>query len=131
MSELIFLPVLALAVWRAAAIITDEEFAFGLASKFRESLGVVSRPVAMTYQKYDAVLKQNTTETMVVNRELPSSQQPTLLARGLRCMWCASYWASLPAAVVAAFMYGYGFIETVVLWHALSAAVIGLNKLID
>lgn len=117
MQEITFLDliIIALTAWRVSSIIAYEEFAFGLATKLRKLLGVQS--------VYD--LDEEGKKVLV---ELASHQQPTILARGITCIYCVSFWGAILLTGLLYIIPDIIFIYNMI---AVGTLAIAVNKIIN
>lgn len=117
---------MSLAVWRVARIITEEEFVFGLARRFRLLCGV--RESVMLENLTVGFDEDGFAEDVNIAHYIPypSHLQPTLLARGITCVWCMSFWLGLLFGV----LYMYDSTMTVYLAFplAISSLAVGYDK---
>jgi hypothetical protein len=90
--------ILALAVLRISLIVTDEEFAFGLAAKMREKFGVLSHDAVGTIDVWNG--EEVETLPVAYRKQVPTHLQPTVLARGISCVWCVSFWTGIGFAAI-------------------------------
>lgn len=49
----------------------------------------------------------------------------------LCCIWCASMWVALPVTIYFWAYKNYNFVESIILWFALSAGAIIMERVID
>lgn len=114
-ESILDLIIIALAVWRVSSIIAYEEFAFGLATKFRKFLGVRS--------VYD--IDEEGNRILV---ELESHQQETMLARGVTCIYCVSFWVAIALTGLLYIIPDIIFIYNMI---AVGTLAIAVNKIIN
>ncbi len=117
MQEITFLDliIIALTVWRISSIIAYEEFVFGLATKLRKFLGVQS--------VYD--IDEEGNKVLI---ELESHQQQTMLARGITCIYCVSFWVAI---VLTGLLYIIPDIIFIYNMIAVGTLAIAVNKIIN
>jgi hypothetical protein len=92
----------------------------------REKFGVLSHDAVGTIDVWGGAEVE--TLPVTYRAELPSYLQPTLLARGVTCLWCVSFWVGIVWGV----LYWIAPELTVMgsLPFALSAAAIVLKRFI-
>ena len=94
-----------LAVWRVSSLITREDGPGDMFAKLRIKLGT----------RFD----ENSQEIGTSN-----------ISRGILCLWCVSLWASAPAAVVWELSHNFNLFDLILVWLALSASAIFIERVI-
>lgn len=91
---------LGIVCWTLSFMITKEEGPFGIFDKLRKRLGVTHYE---TYEELPVVEEEHPIIRMKLYTAMhPSHTQPSILARGVTCLYCTSVWVSIALTLLYA-----------------------------